>query len=87
MSPKKLQKELPPIDYGKWRKEQPLKATGQPLPNPDGLPNPQAILPNPYAASTAASSAPVQFTEEQTKAEQQKKAPGIIYLTSSILCL
>jgi splicing factor 45 len=66
--------------------QQPQKA--QALPNPYGLPNPyaQASLPNPYAAAIVASSAPVKFTEEQAKAEQQKKAPGI-YLTSSIPCL
>ncbi|KAF3032298.1 hypothetical protein E8E12_002829 [Didymella heteroderae] len=56
--------------------QQPQKA--QALPNPYGLPNPyaQASLPNPYAAATVASSAPVKFTEEQAKAEQQKKAPA-----------
>ncbi|KAJ8111853.1 hypothetical protein OPT61_g5654 [Boeremia exigua] len=47
--------------------QQPQKA--QALPNPYGLPNP-------YAAATVASSAPVKFTEEQAKAEPQKKAPA-----------
>ncbi|KAF2035563.1 hypothetical protein EK21DRAFT_54318 [Setomelanomma holmii] len=48
------------------------------LPNPYGLPNPYAQrgLPNPYAQATVASAAPVKFTEEQAKAEQQKKAPA-----------
>lgn len=68
--------------------QQPPKAQAQPQAQKPPLPNPyaQAILPNPYAAATVASSAPVKFTEEQAKAEQQKKAPGI-YLTSSIPCL
>jgi splicing factor 45 len=69
--------------------QQPPKAQAQPQAQKPPLPNPyaQAILPNPYAAATVASSAPVKFTEEQAKAEQQKKAPGIIYLISSIPCL
>ena len=67
--------------------QQPQKA--QPQAQKPALPNPyaQAILPNPYAAATVASSAPVQFTEEQAKAEQQKKAPGIICSTSLIASL
>jgi hypothetical protein len=73
------------------QKEQPQKAQPQKpaLPNPYALSNPyaQAGLPNPYAAATVASSAPVQFTEEQAKAEQQKKAPGIICSTSLIASL
>ncbi|RAR11621.1 g-patch dna repair protein [Stemphylium lycopersici] len=42
-----------------------------------GLPNPyaQRSLPNPYASATI-SAAPVKYTEEQAKAEQQKKAPA-----------
>jgi hypothetical protein len=50
-----------------------------------GLPNPYAQkgLPNPYAQATVASAAPVRYTEEQAKAEQQKKAPGIYLLCSS----
>ncbi|KAJ6201875.1 hypothetical protein J3E72DRAFT_436497 [Bipolaris maydis] len=42
-----------------------------------GLPNPYAQrgLPNPYASATI-SAAPVKYTEEQAKAEQQKKAPA-----------
>ena len=65
--------------------QQPQKAQPQKL----ALPNPyaQAILPNPYAAATVASSAPVKFTEEQAKAEQQKKAPGIVCSTSLIASL
>ncbi|CBX92225.1 hypothetical protein IAQ61_000406 [Plenodomus lingam] len=45
---------------------------------PQGLPNPYATsgLPNPYAAATVASAAPVKYTEEQAKAEQQRKAPA-----------
>jgi len=45
---------------------------------PQGLPNPYApkSLPNPYASATVASAAPVKYTEEQAKAEQQKKAPA-----------
>jgi splicing factor 45 len=50
-----------------------------------GLPNPYGIkkgLPNPYASATI-SGAPVRYNpEEQAKAEQQKKAPGI-YLNCS----
>lgn len=50
-----------------------------------GLPNPYAQrgLPNPYASATI-SAAPVKYTEEQAKAEQQKKAPGS-YLNCSTL--
>jgi splicing factor 45 len=57
----------------------------QALPNPYGLPNPyaQTGLLNPYAQATVASAAPVKFTEEQAKAEQQKKAPGIYLLCST----
>jgi splicing factor 45 len=52
---------------------------------PQGLPNPyaQTGLPNPYAQATVASAAPVKFTEEQAKAEQQRKAPGIYLLCSA----
>jgi|TARA_R110002003_G_scaffold52_21_gene4520 splicing factor 45 len=55
------------------------------LPKPYGLPNPYAPrgLPNPYAQATVASAAPVKFTEEQAKAAQQKKAPGIYLLCST----
>jgi splicing factor 45 len=62
--------------------QQPQKA--QALPNPYGLPNPyaQKSLPNPYAAATI-SAAPVKYSEEQARAEQQKKAPGI-YLECSL---
>lgn len=69
--------------------QQPPKAQAQPQAQKPPLPNPyaQAILPNPYAAATVASSAPVKFTEEQAKAEQQKKAPGIICSTSLIASL
>ncbi|KAJ4342822.1 hypothetical protein N0V95_006841 [Ascochyta clinopodiicola] len=51
---------------------------GSQQPQKAHLPNPyaQASLPNPYAAATVVSSAPVKFTEEQAKAEQQKKAPA-----------
>lgn len=49
----------------------------QQSPKAPGLPNPYAQrgLPNPYASATI-SAAPVKYTEEQAKAEQQKKAPG-----------
>jgi splicing factor 45 len=57
----------------------------QPPQKAQGLPNPYAQkgLPNPYASATI-SAAPVKYTEEQAKAEQQKKAPGI-YLNSSVM--
>lgn len=53
---------------------------------PRGLPNPYAAkgLPNPYALATVAESAPVRFSDEQTKAEQ-KKTPGI-HSSCSITC-
>jgi splicing factor 45 len=56
--------------------QQPQKA--QSLPNPYA----QKSLPNPYASATI-SGAPVTYTEEQARAEQQKKAPGI-YLECSL---
>ncbi|KAI2479006.1 hypothetical protein Ptr902_09217 [Pyrenophora tritici-repentis] len=48
--------------------QQPQK--GQGLPNPYG-----SMLPNPYAGAII-SAAPVKYTEEQVKAQQQKITPG-----------
>ncbi len=61
--------------------QQPQKPQGSGLPNPYA----KARLPNPYAAATVASAAPVRYTEEQAKAEQQKKAPGIYLMCSTFL--